>query len=94
MEEKDDTLWVREEQDISSAIEENKKSYNLVSHKGYKSALRKKNMWKAASIPNIIVEKWKRELNVDVFNDEDWPKVRKLLNDPEYQFLRTSPGKV
>lgn len=78
---------------VQGHLDENKAQYNAVHHKSYKSELRKKNIWKVASIPNWIVEKWLKE-GIDVFKDEDWPKVRAKLNDPEYQFLRTSPGKV
>jgi hypothetical protein len=79
---------------IKKHLEMNKQEYNSVSHKGYKNALRQKNMWRAASIPNIIVEKWKKEENIDIFRDEDWPKIRAKLNSEEFKFLRTSPGKI
>lgn len=46
-------------------------------------------MRKVASIPLIIVEKWKRELGIDIMNKAHMPKVKQLLNDPEYRFLRT-----
>ena len=48
-----------------------------------------KSMRKVASIPLIIIEKWKRELGVDVMNKDHMPKVKQLLNDPQYRFLRT-----
>ena len=34
---------------------------------------------KVASIPLIIIEKWKRELGVDIMDKNDMPKVKKLL---------------
>jgi len=79
---------------IKKHLEMNKQEYNAVTHKGYKSALGKKNMWRAASIPNIIVEKWKKEENIDIFDENDWPKIRAKLNSEEFKFLRTSPGKI
>ena len=51
-------------------------------------------MRKVASIPLIIIEKWKRELGVDIYNKNDWPKIKQLLNDPEYRFLRTHESKI
>jgi hypothetical protein len=51
-------------------------------------------MWRAASIPNIIVEKWKKEEGIDIFNNDDWPKIKAKLNSEEFKFLRTSPGKI
>lgn len=78
---------------LQKYIEHNKSEVNAIPQKQYKSALRKKNMWKVASIPTIIIEQWKKE-GIDLFKDEDWPKVRAKLNDPDFKFLRTSPGRV
>lgn len=46
-----------------------------------------------ASIPLVIVEKWKNEFGVDVFNKDHAQAVRRLLNDPDWRYLRTSPGR-
>ena len=46
-------------------------------------------MRKVASIPLIVIEKWKRELGIDIMDKNDMPKIKKLLNDPEYRWLRT-----
>lgn len=78
---------------LNKYLDHNKAEQNAIPQKQYKSALRKKNMWKVASIPNIVVEQWKKE-GVDVFKDEDWEKVRAKLNDPDFKWLRTSPGRV
>ena len=45
-------------------------------------------------IPNVIIEKWKNELGVDAMDPADWPKVKKLLNDPDWKYLRSSDGKI
>jgi hypothetical protein len=50
----------------------------------------KKDWWKYATIPNIIILKWKKELGVDIFNRNDKKKMFELLNDPEYKFLKTT----
>lgn len=97
IEEEDGLLIVKEmvpKAALTQFVEYNKKLYNAVPHKQYKSALRKKNVWQAASIPCIILEKWKKEEGIDIFNDDHWPKVREKLNSEEYKFLRTSPGKI
>lgn len=96
-EKKDGLLIVHEQVNpvlVKKHLEANKQEYNAITHKGYKNALRQKNMWRAASIPNIIVEKWKKEENLDIFRDEDWPKIKAKLNSEEFKFLRTSPGKI
>lgn len=95
--EEDGLLVVREtipKEELKKLLNHNKEEYNSVPHKQYKSALRKKNMWKAASIPNIIIEKWKKEEGLDIFNDDHWPRIKAKLNSEEYKFLRTSPGKI
>ena len=46
-----------------------------------------------ASVPLIVIEKWRNELGVDVFNKDHARKVRQLLNDADWRFLRTSPGR-
>jgi hypothetical protein len=97
VEQKDGKLLVHESIPkglLDAYIERNKKEYNAVSHKGYKNALKKAKFWRAASIPNIICEKWLKEEGIDIFNEEDWPKIQAKLNSEEYKFLRTSPGKI
>lgn len=95
--EQDGLLIVRErvpKELVKKMLDRNKAEYNAIPHKQYRSALREKNMWRAASIPNIIVEKWKKEEGLDIFNENHWPKIREKLNSEEYRFLRTSPGKI
>jgi len=48
----------------------------------------------AAHIPMIIIEKWLKEEGIDVFNPEHFQKVRAKLNSSEYQYLRTSTGRI
>tara|TARA_R110002020_G_scaffold33980_5_gene103173 strand:- start:1701 stop:2018 length:318 start_codon:yes stop_codon:yes gene_type:complete len=75
-------------QDIEPLIELNKKEYNRdYIHGGIET--KETGMRKVASIPLIIIEKWKAEHGVDIMNKDHWPKVKQLLNDPEYRFLRT-----
>lgn len=50
----------------------------------------KKDWWKYASIPNVIILKWKNELGVDIFNRDHRKKMFQLINSPEYKFLKTT----
>ena len=96
VEEKDGLLIVRKtvpKDILNKYIEHNKAELNSIPQKSYRSALRKKNIWKVADIPTVVIEQWRKE-GIDLFKDEDWPKVRAKLNDPEFKHLRTSPGKV
>lgn len=79
---------------INDVLEANKAQYNATPHKSYKSELRKKNMWKAASIPLWVVVKWKSE-GIDIFTDEGLERAcKEKLNSEEFKWLRTSPGKI
>ena len=81
-----DTFTIGHEQDCQPVLDANKRRL-LESD----SKLQVKKGWlKYASIPNIVILKWKREHNVDFFNDEDWPKVMGLLNSREYRYLKTT----
>lgn len=53
-----------------------------------------RDMRRAASIPDIIVLKWLKEEGINVFDRDHWPAVKRKLNDPEYRYLRTAPGRL
>lgn len=80
-------LVVYREQDTTPYLEANKsRRNNFVARRG--SGLRM-----VADVPNIVVEKWMRELGVNIFDRNHAKKVQQLLNSNEYSYLRTSPGK-
>lgn len=82
----EDNMIVKSEQDVQPLLELNKKELNGDSIYG---GVEGNGMRKVASIPLIVIEKWKRELGVDVFNKDHMPKVKQLLNDSEWHWLRT-----
>ena len=82
-----DNLVVNRVQDVQPILELNKKE--ALGDSMYGPANPASSMRKVASIPLVVIEKWKRELGVDVFNKDHMPKVKQLLNDPEYKWLRT-----
>lgn len=53
----------------------------------------KQSFMHAAHIPDIVQLKLMKEHNVDVFKDEDWPKLRRLLNG-EYKYLKMGDYKL
>jgi hypothetical protein len=87
----EDKVILQNVQDVEPLLELNKKEALGDSMYGQQS---NSGMRKVASIPLIIIEKWKRELGVDIYNKNDWPKIKQLLNDPEYRFLRTHESKI
>jgi hypothetical protein len=46
------------------------------------------------SIPLNLIEKWKREQNVNVLHPSGHEFLKRKLNDSTYRHLRTSPGKT
>ena len=80
---------IRYHQDAGPVIEANKRRQN--ESDGYSAS---RELRRAASIPPIIVLKWLTELGVNVFDRDHWPAVRRLLNDPDWRWLRSAPGKV
>jgi hypothetical protein len=77
--------------DVTAHLEQNKAMANH--NDGYSPS---RELRRVASIPAIVILKWKEELGVDFYSSdpEQKRKVRQLLNSSEYQFLRTAPGRI
>lgn len=73
-------------QDAEPIIELNKKKQSA----GREYYAQDPDLWRVASIPIGIQYEWLIRHGVDVHNDEHWPRVRKLLNDPDYRYLKTA----
>lgn len=83
-----DTYTIETVEDVGPILEANKKMYNA-DDQGW---MKGREGRRVATIPNIIIEKWKRELGVDLFDKNHDQAVRRLLNDPDWRYLRTAPG--
>ena len=88
----DDKSVIHSVQDVEPLLDLNKREQTGDSM--YATGRGPAGMHKVASIPLIIIEKWKAELGVDVMNKDHMPKVKQLLNDPEYRYLRTGGGTI
>ena len=88
----DDKGVIHSVQDVEPLLDLNKKEQTGDSM--YGTGRGPMGMHKVASIPLVIIEKWKAELGVDVMNKDHMPKVKQLLNDPEYRYLRTGGGTI
>ena len=77
-------------QDVEPFIEKNKALHNT----DYQRQGIKNEWMHAATIPNIVQMKWLKEYGVDIYNKEHMPKIRKLLNDPDYRYLKTGSCKL
>jgi hypothetical protein len=88
----EDKAVVRSVQDVQPLLDMNKKEINGDSMYGTEGG--PLGMRKVASIPLIVIEKWRTELGIDVMNKDHMPKVKQLLNDPEYAYLRTHNSRI
>jgi len=75
-------------QDLAPVLERNKSLQNA-DDRGWSPS---RDLRRAATIPDIIVLKWRNDYGIDVFNRDHWAAVKRLLNDPEWRYLRTAPG--
>jgi len=78
-----------EHADVSPVIKWNQDLANA----GLHERQRKKDVWHAATVPEITIIQWRLE-GIDIFNEDHWPMVRKKLNDPENKYLRTWKGRI
>lgn len=79
---------VETRQDVEPILEANKRAANDTD--GYTPS----RDWRyIARIPNVVIEKWLNEHGVNIFNKNHEPAIRRLLNDSDWRFLRTSPGR-
>lgn len=60
--------------------------------RGYTSA--SKDFRREGSVPLALVEKWKREDGVNVLHPDGHDYLKRKLNDYDFAYLRTSPGKT
>lgn len=85
-----DELTVVHRHDVEPILELNKILYNDGTG-GYGPT---REWRRIASIPNIILEKWLKEEGIRYWDSEDTHKLAAKLDDPEWRYLRTAPGRV
>ena len=83
-----DRLIDKRTQDVEPILELNKKLQT--ENDGYTPS---RNMRRVASIPNIVLEQWMKE-GIDIYDKNCREAVRRKLNDPEWMWLRTAPGRL
>ena len=48
----------------------------------------------SARIPMTVVYEWKRKFGVDLLNKDHKDAVKKLLNSPDYRYLKTTNRRI
>lgn len=80
------TFTIGHTQDCTAVLDNNKR--HILEGDSRKEI---KNGWlRYASIPNIVILKWKREHGVDFFDPNDWPRVMGLINSREFRYLKAT----
>jgi len=85
-----DVTHIQKVQDVEPILERNKE---LAKTDHQKNGIRS-GWWHAASIPNVIIEKWISEDGINFYNPDHWAAVKRKLNSPEWRYLRTGNGKL
>jgi hypothetical protein len=83
-----DEITVKQEQDVSALIEQNKKEYNNADSKWSDELFGNK----VASIPFTAIDKLNKEGIMKGFTVTDQKRFFAWLNNPENLFFRTKPG--
>ena len=83
-----DEITIKQEQDVSALIEQNKKEYNNAETKWSDQLFGNK----VASIPFTAIDKLNKEGIMKGFTVLDQKRFFAFLNDPENIYFRTKPG--
>jgi hypothetical protein len=85
-----DEITIKQEQDVSELIEQNKKEYNNANSKWSDELFGNK----VASIPFTAIDKLNKEGIMKGFTVLDQKRFFAWLNNPENLFFRTKPGQL
>jgi hypothetical protein len=85
-------LVIKRTQDVEPFVEASKRAMaNETSWRPFAAPGDK--LYRVASIPNIIVEKWRKE-GFDIFDPSNEKALLKRLSSPEWKYLRMYPGRL
>lgn len=85
-----DEITIKQEQDVTELLEQNKKEYNNANSKWSDKLFGNK----VASIPFTAIDKLNKEGIMKGFTVLDQKRFFAWLNNPENLFFRTKPGKL
>jgi hypothetical protein len=82
---------IHHRQDVTAIIERNKE---LQKHPEYKKQGIKRGMQHVATVPDIWQHHLLKHHNINVLKKSDWPRFKKILQDPAYKHLRATLGDI
>lgn len=85
----DGTITVHEEQNCDAILDGNKAMYT--ENDGYSAS---RDVRRVARIPLTLVYKWLAEEGWNALDPKYGDKLKQKLNDPEWLYLRTAPGRL
>jgi hypothetical protein len=89
LDESENLYVVEHEEDVEPTIERNKAMQNEFTRFG------KETFHHVASIPPIIMLKWLNEEGINAYRREGFEHIiAKKLNDPDWKYLKTIPGRI
>lgn len=87
-----DVIVVEQTQDVEPIIKVNHETM-MANGVGRTSFWQGREWVKVAEIPNVLIDQWHAQ-GINFYDANDWPIIRKLLNDSEWSKLRTAPGRL
>lgn len=85
----DGTFLIETRQDVQAHLDRNKA---MQTHNdGYSDS---RDLRRAASIPDIVAVKWLNEDGLNIFDPAHADRLKRKLNDPDWRWLRTAPGRL
>lgn len=86
-----ETIAIETKQDVSKALDVCRKIRN--EFQGYKDE-GDHHHHHVAHFPQVVIDHWREEYGLDVFDPDHSEAVWKKLNDPDWRYLRTTEGWV
>lgn len=86
-----DKIVFASDQDVSEIVAANKRLMNLEGS-GESTLWKNRQYVRIASIPNIVIEQWMQQ-GLNFYDPNDWPILKRLINDSEFSKFRTAPGR-
>lgn len=83
-----DSVTIGTQQDCTNLLDDNNRQVIEADH-----TQQIKNDWiKYASVPYVVIEKWKRELGINFMttNPDEWKVVMGLINSRDWRKVKTS----